>query len=116
MYNKEQEFRAWLVEERKINPETITKDQNKKEFARFVEDYNTGMLRLSRLEGHVADSSSQLPSRMRSSTPWTPMNDAWTLFVQAHTFPLQTMGTIRTPTCALSKVVINENQPNRTHI
>ena len=42
-YNKEQEFRAWLVEERKINPETISKDQTKKEFARFVEDYNTGM-------------------------------------------------------------------------
>lgn len=42
MYNKEQEFRTWLVEERKINPETISKDQNKKEFARFVEDYNTG--------------------------------------------------------------------------
>ncbi|RPD70390.1 hypothetical protein L226DRAFT_226939 [Lentinus tigrinus ALCF2SS1-7] len=44
MYNKEQEFRAWLVEERKINPETITKDQTKKEFARFVEDYNTATL------------------------------------------------------------------------
>ena len=42
LYNKEQEFRAWLVEERKINPETISKDQTKKEFARFVEDYNTG--------------------------------------------------------------------------
>ena len=42
LYNKEQEFRAWLVEERKINPETITKDQTKKEFARFTEDYNTG--------------------------------------------------------------------------
>ncbi|EMD32977.1 hypothetical protein CERSUDRAFT_108497 [Gelatoporia subvermispora B] len=44
LYNKEQEFRAWLVEERKINPETITKDQTKKEFARFVEDYNTATL------------------------------------------------------------------------
>ena len=43
MYNKEQEFRAWLVEERKINPETVSKEQTKKEFARFVEDYNTGM-------------------------------------------------------------------------
>ena len=42
MYNKEQEFRAWLVEERKINPETTSKEQTKKEFARFVEDYNTG--------------------------------------------------------------------------
>ncbi|KAI0690789.1 hypothetical protein C8T65DRAFT_745695 [Cerioporus squamosus] len=44
LYNKEQEFRAWLVEERKINPETISKDQTKKEFARFVEDYNTATL------------------------------------------------------------------------
>ncbi len=42
LYNKESEFRAWLVEERMINPETITKDQTRKEFARFVEDYNTG--------------------------------------------------------------------------
>ena len=36
------EFSAWLVEERKINPETISKEQNKKEFAKYVEDYNTG--------------------------------------------------------------------------
>lgn len=27
-----------------MNPETITKDQTKKEFARFVEDFNTGPL------------------------------------------------------------------------
>ncbi|OCH89443.1 hypothetical protein OBBRIDRAFT_794307 [Obba rivulosa] len=44
LYNKEQEFRAWLVEERKINPETISKEQTKKEFARFAEDYNTATL------------------------------------------------------------------------
>ena len=47
LYTKEQEFRAWLVEERMINPETITKDQTKKEFAKFVEDYNTGSFSLS---------------------------------------------------------------------
>ncbi|KAI0302436.1 hypothetical protein B0F90DRAFT_1667620 [Multifurca ochricompacta] len=29
------------VEERKMNPERMSKDHNKKEFARFVEDYNT---------------------------------------------------------------------------
>jgi hypothetical protein len=46
LYNKEQEFRAWLVEERKINPETLSKDNTKKEFARFAEDYNTGSSRL----------------------------------------------------------------------
>lgn len=42
MFVKAPEFYAWLVEERKINPETITKDQNKKEFAKYVEDFNTG--------------------------------------------------------------------------
>jgi len=41
IFNKEPEFRAWLVEERKMNPERMSKDQNKKEFTRFVEDYNT---------------------------------------------------------------------------
>jgi hypothetical protein len=42
MFNLSQEFHTWLIEERKINPETISKDQSRKEFARFVEDYNTG--------------------------------------------------------------------------
>nr|XP_018259720.1 uncharacterized protein I303_07788 [Kwoniella dejecticola CBS 10117]OBR81878.1 hypothetical protein I303_07788 [Kwoniella dejecticola CBS 10117] len=41
---KDSEFRAWLVEERKINPETISKERTKKEFAVFVEDYNTATL------------------------------------------------------------------------
>ncbi|KAK6906734.1 hypothetical protein I203_100721 [Kwoniella mangroviensis CBS 8507] len=41
---RDSEFRAWLVEERKINPETISKDRTKKEFAVFVEDYNTATL------------------------------------------------------------------------
>ncbi|KAJ8516919.1 hypothetical protein ONZ45_g5798 [Pleurotus djamor] len=44
VYNKAAEFHTWLVEERKINPETISKDQSKKEFASFVEDYNTATL------------------------------------------------------------------------
>lgn len=39
-----QEFRAWLVEERHINPETLAKDKQRKEFATFVEDYNTATL------------------------------------------------------------------------
>lgn len=42
IFTKTQEFHTWLVEERKLNPETTTKDQQKKEFARFIEDYNTG--------------------------------------------------------------------------
>lgn len=41
-YDKEAEFRTWLVEERKINPETLSKDLTKKEFAKFIEDFNTG--------------------------------------------------------------------------
>lgn len=42
MFEKTQEFRAWLVEERKINPETQSKESTRKEFAQFMEDYNTG--------------------------------------------------------------------------
>ncbi|KAF8058738.1 hypothetical protein FPV67DRAFT_1365148, partial [Lyophyllum atratum] len=44
IFTKGPEFYAWLVEERKINPETISKDQNKKEFLRYVEDFNTATL------------------------------------------------------------------------
>ncbi|KAK0494985.1 hypothetical protein EDD18DRAFT_1255699 [Armillaria luteobubalina] len=44
IFSKGPEFHTWLVEERKINPETISKDQSKKEFARFVEDFNTATL------------------------------------------------------------------------
>ncbi|ELU37952.1 hypothetical protein AG1IA_08018 [Rhizoctonia solani AG-1 IA] len=38
------EFRTWLVEECKMNPESMSKDATKKQFARFVEDYNTATL------------------------------------------------------------------------
>ncbi|TFK20603.1 hypothetical protein FA15DRAFT_673340 [Coprinopsis marcescibilis] len=44
IYSKVAEFQAWLIEERKVNPERITKDQEKKEFSRFVEDFNTATL------------------------------------------------------------------------
>lgn len=44
MFEKTQEFRAWLVEERKINPETQSKESTRKEFAQFMEDYNTATL------------------------------------------------------------------------
>ncbi|KAF5318245.1 hypothetical protein D9611_014673 [Ephemerocybe angulata] len=44
IFSKTAEFHAWLVEERKINPETITKDLQRKEFSRFVEDFNTATL------------------------------------------------------------------------
>jgi hypothetical protein len=35
-----------LIEERKINPETVSKEKTRKEFAVFVEDYNTGESRI----------------------------------------------------------------------
>lgn len=44
IFSKGQEFHTWLLEERKINPETLSKEQSKKEFARFVEDFNTATL------------------------------------------------------------------------
>lgn len=44
IYNKDDEFRAWLIEEKMSNPETLTKDQERKLFASFVEDYNTATL------------------------------------------------------------------------
>lgn len=44
IFTKNSEFYTWLVEERKVNPETISKEQQKKEFSRFVEDFNTGAL------------------------------------------------------------------------
>jgi hypothetical protein len=36
-----------MVEERKINPETIKKDRERKEWAAYVEDFNTGSSRIS---------------------------------------------------------------------
>ena len=42
MYTKDQEFRAWLIEERMINPETIPKAKLKEEFKTFMEEFNTG--------------------------------------------------------------------------
>ncbi|KAI0314579.1 hypothetical protein OF83DRAFT_437027 [Amylostereum chailletii] len=44
MYTKEPEFRAWLVEEQMLNPENMSKDQTRKEFAKFMEDFNTATL------------------------------------------------------------------------
>ena len=65
LYNKGQEFRAWLVEERKINPETQSKESTRKEFAQFMEDYNTGLSFYSTLlrRGERADMSSDIASR-----------------------------------------------------
>ncbi|KAF7783173.1 hypothetical protein Agabi119p4_2549 [Agaricus bisporus var. burnettii] len=44
VFTKRSEFHAWLVEERKLNPETLSKDQERKAFAHFIEDFNTATL------------------------------------------------------------------------
>jgi hypothetical protein len=60
-YAKAQEFRTWLLEERKINPEAISKDQEKKEFSKFVEDFNTGMSRIFHLFAFLTYALATLP-------------------------------------------------------
>ncbi|KAH9925705.1 hypothetical protein B0H21DRAFT_764310 [Amylocystis lapponica] len=75
LYNKEQEFRAWLVEERKINPETVTKEQTKKEFARFVEDYNTATLPHEKF--YHMEAYERRMSALRSGEFVPPPNDAY---------------------------------------
>ncbi|KAG9022643.1 hypothetical protein FRB95_014509 [Tulasnella sp. JGI-2019a] len=44
MYNKEQEFHLWLLEEQHQNIETLSKPTQKKLFQTFMEDYNTATL------------------------------------------------------------------------
>ncbi|MBW0486542.1 hypothetical protein O181_026257 [Austropuccinia psidii MF-1] len=44
MYTKDQEFRAWMVEERMLNPETVPQAKMKELFRAYMEDYNTATL------------------------------------------------------------------------
>ncbi|KAL7422321.1 hypothetical protein Q5752_002967 [Cryptotrichosporon argae] len=44
MSKRDSEFRAWLVEERQLNPEHISRERTRREFATFVEDFNTATL------------------------------------------------------------------------
>ncbi|GAA5968932.1 hypothetical protein JCM21900_000734 [Sporobolomyces salmonicolor] len=44
LYTKSDEFHAWLVSERMINPETLTKPKEKELFKQFMEDFNTSTL------------------------------------------------------------------------
>ncbi|GAA5909234.1 hypothetical protein JCM6882_003774 [Rhodosporidiobolus microsporus] len=44
LYQKGDEFHAWLIGERMINPETLPKSKEKEIFKAFMEDYNTGTL------------------------------------------------------------------------
>ncbi|KAF9404595.1 hypothetical protein BGZ94_004061 [Podila epigama] len=41
MWNKENEFQAWLMEVKKLDPEKIPQNQMKQHFIGFMEDYNT---------------------------------------------------------------------------
>ncbi|KAF9281800.1 hypothetical protein BGZ68_006428 [Mortierella alpina] len=41
MWNKENEFQAWLIEVKGMNPETIPQTKMKEHFLGFMEDYNT---------------------------------------------------------------------------
>jgi len=44
LYAKGQEFRSWLVEERMLNPETLSGPKEKEEFRNFMELFNTATL------------------------------------------------------------------------
>jgi hypothetical protein len=60
-----------------MNPEKMSKDQNKKEFARFVEDYNTGRFYPSFcIPSLIVIPTSQLLCLMKNFTIWRPMKGA----------------------------------------
>ncbi|KNZ62009.1 uncharacterized protein VP01_1324g4 [Puccinia sorghi] len=44
MFTKDQEFRAWMVEERMLNPETVSQNKMKELFKIYMEDFNTATL------------------------------------------------------------------------
>jgi len=75
IYNKDAEFRAWLVEERMINPETISKEQTKNEFAKFMEDYNTATLSHEKFY-NIASYESRM-SALRSGEFVPPPDDGY---------------------------------------
>ncbi|GAA5908094.1 uncharacterized protein JCM6883_004114 [Sporobolomyces salmoneus] len=41
IYTKADEFNAWLIQERMLNPETLSKQKEKEIFKTFMEDFNT---------------------------------------------------------------------------
>jgi hypothetical protein len=75
IFTKNQEFYTWLVEERKINPETVSKDQQKKEFSRFVEDYNTATL--SHEKYYNMEAYERRMSALRQGEYLPPANDSY---------------------------------------
>ncbi|POW00434.1 hypothetical protein PSHT_12989 [Puccinia striiformis] len=44
MFTKDQEFRAWMVEEKMLNPETVSQIKMKDLFKVYMEDFNTATL------------------------------------------------------------------------
>ncbi|WAQ85347.1 hypothetical protein PtA15_5A922 [Puccinia triticina] len=44
MFTKDQEFRAWMVEEKMLNPETVSQIKMKELFKVYMEDFNTATL------------------------------------------------------------------------
>ena len=98
IFTKNQEFYTWLVEERKINPETVSKEQQKKEFSRFVEDYNTGMSASSSSPSIDSVAFIQLHYPTRSTTTWKPTRDVCQHSDKENTCHLQMIHTILRPT------------------
>ncbi|KAF5315471.1 hypothetical protein D9619_007029 [Psilocybe cf. subviscida] len=75
IFTKNQEFYTWLVEERKINPETVSKETEKKEFSRFVEDYNTATLPHEKY--YNMDAYEKRMSALRQGEYLPPVNDSY---------------------------------------
>ncbi|KAH8926150.1 hypothetical protein BT69DRAFT_1279053, partial [Atractiella rhizophila] len=67
IFEKEAEFRLWLVEERFINPETLPKSKEKELFRTFVEDYNTATLPHSKYYSLASHSAQLSALRMGES-------------------------------------------------
>ncbi|KAF7982988.1 hypothetical protein HWV62_24594 [Athelia sp. TMB] len=83
-YLKAQEFRTWLLEERKINPEAISKDQEKKEFSRYVEDFNTATLPHEKY--YAMEQYERRMAALRAGDTLPPTSDAYdaSLDMRAH--------------------------------
>ena len=62
-----------------INPETISKDATKKEFAKFVEDFNTGELSSHAYVEFLLSVMriAKRRSAMKSIMIWRDMNEGW---------------------------------------
>ena len=113
IFTKNQEFYTWLVEERKINPETVSKEQQKKEFSRFVEDYNTGISASSSSPSSHSVTFIQLLYLTRSTTTWKPTRDVCRHLDKENTCHLQMIHTISRPTWRLWLARIRRKPQNR---